>query len=60
MKAKQLGISTLGIVLLVIIVVLLLGTYPAFPHAAGWGYTPMGVVGVLAIIVIVLLIAGIL
>jgi hypothetical protein len=46
----------LGTVLLVILVIMLLGAYPGWPHAAGWGYYPFGGIGfVLVIVVIVLL-----
>ncbi|MES2154723.1 MAG: DUF3309 family protein [bacterium] len=45
----------LGIVLLVVIVVLLLGAAPSWPHSRQWGYRPMGGLGVLLVILLVLL-----
>ena len=35
--------STLGIVVLVILVLLLLGSIPAWPYSTGWGYGPVGI-----------------
>lgn len=48
----------LGTVLLVILILLLLGAIPTWPHSAGWGYGPSGLVGVLLIIIIILLLTG--
>lgn len=48
--------STLGIILLVILVLLLLGALPVFPHSRSWGYAPGGLVGLLLVIVLVLVI----
>ena len=46
----------LGIILLVILVLLLLGAFPAWPYSRGWGYYPSGLVTILLVVVIVLLI----
>ncbi len=51
------GTSTLGILLLIVLVLALVGALPAWPHSAGWGYFPSGGVGLLLVIVLVLLIA---
>ncbi|MCG5240808.1 DUF3309 family protein [Azospirillum doebereinerae] len=48
----------IGTILLIILVLLLLGAVPAWPHSRGWGYGPSGILGVLAIILIVLLLMG--
>ncbi|WP_436395026.1 DUF3309 family protein [Acidithiobacillus ferriphilus] len=48
----------LGTVLLVILIMLLLGVFPAWPHSRGWGYGPSGVVGVVLLIVLILLLLG--
>jgi len=48
--------STLGIILLVILVLLLLGALPVFPHSRSWGYAPGGLLGLLLVIVLVLVI----
>jgi len=48
----------MGIVLLIVLVLLLLGVIPAWPHSRSWGYFPSGILGVIVIIVVVLLLAG--
>lgn len=48
----------LGTVLLIILILLLLGAIPTWPHSAAWGYGPSGIIGVILIIVIVLLLLG--
>ncbi len=49
---------TLGTVLLVILVLLLLGVIPTWPHSRGWGYGPSGILGTILIIVLVLFLLG--
>lgn len=44
--------------LLVILILAVVGALPSWPHAASWGYGPSGLLGVLAIILIVLLLMG--
>ena len=45
-------------ILLVVLVLLLLGVFPAWPHSRGWGYGPSGVLGVLLLVVGVLALTG--
>ncbi len=47
-----------SLLLLVILVVLLIGTLPAWPYSRGWGYGPTGGVGLIAVILLVLLLFG--
>lgn len=49
---------TLGTILLVILVLLLIGAIPSWPHSRGWGYAPSGVLGFLLVVVIVLFLMG--
>jgi hypothetical protein len=49
------GVSTL---LLIILIILLLGALPTWPYSAGWGYYPSGGLGLVLLIVIVLLLTG--
>jgi hypothetical protein len=44
-------------VLLVVLVLVLLGSLPAWPYSTGWGYYPSGGLGLLLVIVVVLIIA---
>lgn len=48
--------STLGIILLVLLVLLLIGAIPQWGYSSGWGYGPSGILGVILIVVIVLLV----
>ena len=48
----------LGTILLIVVVLMLLGAIPAWPHSRGWGYGPSGGLGLVLIIVVVLLLTG--
>ena len=48
----------LGTVLLIVLILLLIGAVPSWPHSSGWGYGPSSVFTVLVIIVIILLASG--
>lgn len=48
----------LGTILLIVLILLLLGALPSWPHSRGWGYYPSGVFGVVLLVVIVLLLMG--
>ncbi len=48
----------LGALLLIVLILLIVGAFPAWPHSRGWGYYPSGGVGVLLLIVLVLLLIG--
>ena len=49
---------TLGTILLIILILLLLGAIPAWPHSRGWGYGPSGGLGLLVVILLVLVLMG--
>lgn len=49
---------SLGTILLIVLVLLLLGVIPSWPHSRGWGYAPSGLLGILVVIVLVLLLTG--
>jgi hypothetical protein len=46
------------LILLVILIVLLFGSVPAWPYSRGWGYYPSGGVGLVVLILIILLLMG--
>lgn len=50
--------STLGLILLVVIVLLLIGAVPRWPYSRDWGYGPTGILGVLLVIILVLVLLG--
>ena len=45
-------------ILIVILILLLLGVFPAWPHSRSWGYGPTGGVGLLVLVLLVLLLTG--
>ncbi len=45
-------------VLIVILVLILLGVIPQWPHSRSWGYYPSGIVGLILIILLILLLLG--
>lgn len=49
---------TLGTILLIVLVLILIGAIPSWPHSKSWGYGPSGGIGLVLIIVIVLLLMG--
>ena len=49
----------LGTVLVVLLVLMLLGALPTWPHSKNWGYGPTGGLGALLVILVVLLLLGI-
>ncbi len=48
----------LGLIVLIVLIVLLLGAIPRWPHSRSWGYGPSSGLGIVLIIVIVLLLMG--
>ncbi|MBS1138647.1 MAG: conserved hypothetical transrane protein [Proteobacteria bacterium] len=49
---------SLGTILLIILVLLLIGAIPSWPHSRGWGYGPSGGIGLLLVILLVLVLLG--
>lgn len=49
---------SLGTILLVILVLILVGVIPSWPHSRGWGYGPSGIVGIILVVLIILLLMG--
>ena len=48
----------MGLILLVIIIILLVGAFPTWPHSQSWGYAPSGILGTVLIIVLILFLLG--
>ena len=48
----------LGMILLVLVVLMLIGAFPAWPHSRNWGYYPSSGLGVLMVVLVVLLLLG--
>ena len=50
--------AMLGTILLIILILLLIGAFPAWPYSRGWGYGPSGGLGLIVIIVVILVVLG--
>ena len=48
----------LGTILLVVLILLVIGALPSWPHSRQWGYIPSGGLGLVLVIVIILLLLG--
>jgi hypothetical protein len=48
----------LGTILLIILILMLIGAIPSWPHSRNWGYGPSGGIGLVVIVLIVLLLMG--
>jgi hypothetical protein len=48
----------MGTILIIILILLLIGALPSWGYSRGWGYGPSGILGLIAIVVIVLLLMG--
>jgi Protein of unknown function (DUF3309) len=49
---------SIGTILLIILILMLVGALPSWPHSKSWGYGPSGGVGVIVLIIVVLLVMG--
>ncbi|WP_082569041.1 DUF3309 family protein [Rhizobacter sp. Root1221] len=49
---------TLGTILLIVLVLLLIGALPSWPHSRSWGYGPTGGLGLVLVVVVILLLLG--
>lgn len=49
---------SLGTILLIVLILMLIGVFPSWPHSSGWGYGPSGGIGLIVVIVLVLLLMG--
>lgn len=49
---------SIGLILLIVLVLILVGAFPAWPHSRSWGYGPSGITGLVVVILIILLVTG--
>ena len=49
---------TIGTILVIILILILIGAVPAWPHSRSWGYGPSGIVGVILIVLLILVLMG--
>lgn len=55
---REVRIMSTGTIILIVLVLLLIGVIPAWPHSRGWGFLPSGGLGLVIIILIILLLMG--
>ncbi len=51
-------VISLPTILLIVLIVLLIGAVPAWPHSRTWGYGPSGGIGLVAVVILILLLLG--
>jgi hypothetical protein len=49
---------SLGTILLIVLILMLIGAFPTWPHSRSWGYGPSGGLGLVVFIIIVMLLMG--
>jgi len=49
---------SVGAILLIVVVLMLIGAIPSWPHSRSWGYGPSGAIGLVLIVLLVLLLMG--
>ena len=47
---------SIGTILLIVLVLILVGAIPAWPHSKSWGYGPSGIVGLIVVVLLILLV----
>lgn len=48
----------MGTILLIILILIVIGALPSWPHSRNWGYGPSGITGLIVVILIVMLLTG--
>ena len=56
-ETKENGMS-IGTIILIILVLVLVGALPTWPHSSGWGYGPSGGLGLIVVILLILVVLG--
>lgn len=49
---------SVGTLVLIVLILVLLGVFPTWPHSRSWGYGPSGAVGVIVVVLLILLLMG--
>ena len=49
---------SLGMILLIVVILMLAGVVPVWPHARSWGYGPSGIVGLILVVLLILFLMG--
>lgn len=59
-EATQSGefVMPISTILIIVLILVLIGAVPAWPHSRSWGYGPSGIVGVVLVVILVLVLMG--
>ena len=49
---------SIGTPLLIVLIILLVGSFPSWPYSRGWGYDPTGSIGTVLVIILILMLLG--
>jgi hypothetical protein len=49
---------SVGTILLIILILVLIGAFPSWPHSRNWGYYPSGIIGIMVLVLLVMLLMG--
>ena len=49
---------SLGTILLIVLILILVGALPSWPHSRSWGYAPSGVIGLVLVVLLILVLLG--
>jgi len=49
---------SLGTILLIVLILILVGALPSWPHSRSWGYAPSGVIGLVVVVLLILVLLG--
>jgi hypothetical protein len=49
---------SLSTILLIILILILIGAFPSWPHSRSWGYGPSGIIGLIVVVLVILLLIG--
>ena len=49
---------SLGTILLILLILMLVGAFPTWPHSKSWGYAPSGGLGLIVVILLILILLG--
>ena len=55
---KENKTMSIGTILLIVLILMLIGAFPSWPHSKNWGYFPSGTLGLILLILIILLVLG--
>ncbi|ESW63521.1 hypothetical protein X769_22905 [Mesorhizobium sp. LSJC268A00] len=49
---------TVSTILIIVLILILIGAVPAWPHSRSWGYGPSGIVGIVLVVLLILVLMG--